>query len=309
MDEDYYQILGVGRSATEAEIEKAYHRLARKYHPDLNPDDQTSKEKFQQVQRAYDVLRNAESRKKYDRFGSDFENVSGAGWGGRSGGSRRAGPELDPDIFRGYGGADVGSFEEILRSFGGGGRGAQRSPARGADLHAELEIPFTTSILGGESSVVLNRGGRTETISVKIPAGIESGKKIRLRGQGGQAARGGKPGDLLLTVLVAPHPCFRRRGHDLEVDVPVTLAEAQLGAKVDVPTPGGTISLKIPPGTSSGRRLRIKGQGVKMASGGHGDLFALIQIVIPPQVDDEAAEQIRALEKRYPQFPRRNLRW
>jgi curved DNA-binding protein len=195
MDEDYYQILGVGRSATEAEIEKAYHRLARKYHPDLNPDDQTSKEKFQQVQRAYDVLRNAESRKKYDRFGSDFENVSGAGWGGRSGGSRRAGPELDPDIFRGYGGADVGSFEEILRSF----RGGRSRELSALLLEALICMPNWRShsppqFVGGESSVVLNRGGRTETISVKIPAGIESGKKIRLRGQGGQAARGGKPG-------------------------------------------------------------------------------------------------------------------
>jgi DnaJ-class molecular chaperone len=308
MDEDYYQILGVSRSATAAEIEKAYHRLARKYHPDLNPDDSSSKEKFQQVQRAYDVLRNPESRKKYDRFGNDFEHVAGTDWGTRGGG-RRAGPELDPDMFRGFGGADVGSFEEILKSFGGGGRGGPRPPARGSDLHAELEIPFTTSIVGGESSVVLNRSGKTETISVKIPAGIESGKKIRLRGQGGPAARGGKAGDLLLTVLVAPHLCFRRRGHDLEVDVPVTLAEAQLGDKVDIPTPGGTISLKIPAGTSSGRRLRIKGQGVTTASGEKGDLFAQIQIMIPPQVDDETAEQIRAIDQRYPLYPRRTLQW
>jgi DnaJ-class molecular chaperone len=312
MDEDYYQILGVARGATAAEIEKAYHRLARKFHPDLNPDDKSAKEKFQQVQRAYDVLRNPEMRKKYDQFGSGFEQVTGSGWAGpdpRRAGPGGVGPDIDPNIFRGFGGGQMGGFEEVLRQFGGGARAAPRPPARGTDFHAELEIPFTASIVGGESSVMLNRDGTTETIHVKIPAGIESGKKIRLRGQGGKASRGGKAGDLLLTILVTPHPCFRRRGHDLEVDVPVTLAEAQLGSKVDVPTPGGTITLKIPAGTSSGRRLRVKGQGVKTASGEKGDLFAQVQIVIPPHVDDETANMIRDIDERYPLSPRRTLQW
>jgi DnaJ-class molecular chaperone len=316
MEEDYYQVLGVSRSATQPEIEKAYHKLARKYHPDLNPDDQSAKAKFQQVQRAYDVLRNPELRTKYDRYGSDFEQATTAGWapGGGGGGGRRAAPDFDPaDIFRGFtgGGESGGGFEQIFRQFGGAGaaRGAHRPAARGADVSAEIEIPFTTSILGGETAFILSRGGRSETVTVKIPAGIESGKKIRLRGQGQATVRDDKPGDLLLTVHVMPHPCFRRRGHDLEVDVPVTLAEAQLGGKVDVPTPSGTITLKIPPGTSSGRRLRIKGQGVKTASGEKGDLFAQVQIVIPPEVDEETAEQVRAMERRYPLSPRRTLRW
>ena len=178
----------------------------------------------------------------------------------------------------------------------------------GGDLQHELEIPFRLSITGGEAALHVRRPtGKTDSITVKIPAGIEDGKKIRLRGQGEPGPRGGKPGDLLITVRVRsasvlPPP----RQLDLEVSVPVTLAEAALGAKVDVPTPQGTITLTVPPGTSGGRRLRVKGRGVAPAKGPAGDLYAELRIVLPKEIDEETAQQIRALDARYP-APSREL--
>lgn len=322
MEEDYYKILGVSRSATKDELEKAYRRLARKYHPDLNPDDKSAKERFQQVQRAYDVLGDPEQREKYDRFGPGFEQMGAGGgpgggpqWEFRGGGPGGADIDLG-DLFRGFGGGgDAGGFEQIFRQFGGSpgprGRtgGRRRGPARGQDVEAEVQIPFQTAVMGGETSLVLDRGGRTESLVVKIPVGIASGRKIRLRGQGEPSAGGGAPGDLLLTVQVAPHPYYRRHGNDLEIDLPVTLAEALLGAKVDLPTPRGTITLKIPAGTSSGQRLRIKGQGVQPASGTAGDLFAIIQVMVPRTIDERLADAIRQWEEQHPTNPRSGLRW
>jgi len=215
-------------------------------------------------------------------------------------------------------------LQDLLRQFTGGGgsfqfgggpqprRRGRRTPGQpGADIQHEVEVPFRTAVMGGEVSLRLVRPGRkTETISVKIPAGIDDGKTIRLRGQGEGSSTGGSPGDLLITVRVAPHSHFRRDGLDLIARVPVTLAEAALGAKIDVPTPHGTISLKLPAGTSSGVRLRAKGQGVKTASGSTGDLYAEIMIVIPKQIDDEAAALVRQLDSRLKQpNPRRELEW
>jgi DnaJ-class molecular chaperone len=180
----------------------------------------------------------------------------------------------------------------------------------GAGVEAEVEILFQTAVLGGETQFTISHQGHTETLSVKIPAGIEEGKKIRLRGKGEPSPMGGEPGDLLVLIHIAPHPFFRRRtANDLEVDLPVTLAEAALGASVDVPTPYGTISLKIPAGTSSGKWLRIKGHGVRTADGRQGDLFAEIQIMIPSNIDDEAKQGIRELDRKYPLSPRSTLRW
>jgi len=312
MAQDYYQTLGVSKTASQAEIQKAYRKLARKHHPDMNPDDRTAKDKFKKIQEAYDVLNDPQKREMYDRYGSAFESAGGAGprWGARGG------PEGFQDIdfsqVFGQGGGGGGGFEEILRQFAGGARTGRRpSPrTRGADLEHELHVPFNTAVTGGQAQLSVRRAdGKIETISVKIPAGIEDGRKIRLRGQGEASSSGGSPGDLLITVRVAEHPHFRRHGHDLELAVPVTLAEAALGAKVDIPTPQGEISLRIPPGTSSGKRLRLKGLGVPTESGGHGDLYAEIQIVIPDSLDEASLELVRQFDQRRPLRPRTNLQW
>ena len=176
-------------------------------------------------------------------------------------------------------------------------------------LH-ELQIPFATAIAGGEVQVGVERpSGKTETLAVKIPAGIEEGKKIRIRGHGGPATAGGPPGDILLTIHVAPHPFFQRRGNQLLVRVPVTLGEAVDGAKVDVPTPRGTVTLSVPPGTSSGKKLRVKGHGVAPKNGTPGDLLAEIQIVLPEHLSDADRQTIRQIDDRYSQNPRKDLRW
>ncbi|HEX5442777.1 MAG TPA: J domain-containing protein, partial [Pirellulales bacterium] len=175
---------------------------------------------------------------------------------------------------------------------------------------AEVEIPFSLAILGGETQLSLRHAtGETETLSVKIPAGIDDGKKLRLRGRGEPSPNGGPRGNLLVTVRIAPHPYFTRRGDNLYVRVPVTLWEAAGGAKVDVPTPKGTVSLRVPPGTSSGAKLRIKGHGVAAPGQGAGDLFAEIQIVIPPKLDDAGLDEIKQIDARFPLQPRRDLHW
>jgi DnaJ-class molecular chaperone len=314
MEEDYYKILGVKRDASQKEIQRAYRDLARKYHPDMNPNDKKAKEKFQRVQQAYDVLSDAEKREMYDRYGSSFQSA-GAGGGPRYTYQQPGGgaPFEEFDFSQLFGGRGSEGFADIFRQFSAGRgqtQGRRAAPERGSDLQYELEIPFRQAITGGEAALQVRRpDGKTESITVKIPAGIDDGKKIRLRGQGEAGPRGGKPGDLLIIVRVAPHPHFRRRGNDLEVVVPVTLAEAALGAKIDVPTPQGVITLTVPPGTSGGRRLRVKGRGVAPPKSAPGDLYAELRIVLPQEIDDESAQQIRAFDARHPLNPRADLRW
>ena len=313
MDEDYYKTLGIQRDASQSDIQRAYRELARKYHPDMNPGDSQAKERFQRVQQAYDVLSDPEKREMYDRYGSSFQSAGGGrgpgpfayGQGGPGGGFEEV------DFSQIFGGRGSEGFADIFKQFTGGrGSRGRARPQRGADLQHALEVPFRTAITGGEVGLALRRpGGKVETISVKIPAGMEDGKKIRLRGQGDPSTSGGKPGDILIQVHVAPHPFFKRRGNNLEVIVPVTLAEAALGARIDVPTPQGTITLTVPPGTSGGRRLRAKGLGVVPAKGEAGDLYAEIRIVLPSALDDATKEQIRDFDRRYPLNPRAELRW
>ena len=331
MAEDYYAVLGVSRSAAEEEIHKAYRQLARKHHPDLNPKDPKAKEKFQRIQSAFDVLNDPKKREMYDRYGPAFETMSGGpggagrGGGGWSGGGS-PGVEINfEDLFGGGGGGGPfgggGGFADLFKQFGkrnkaprgaaasGGSAGAERQAA-GLDLQHDLHVPFATAVLGGEAHVVVHRtDGRNESISVKIPVGIEDGKKIRLRGQGDSAPGGGPAGDLLIKVHVAPHPFFRRNGRQLEVTVPVTLAEALRGAKVDVPTPHGTISLTVPGGATSGTRLRVKGHGIRGADGVAGDLFAELQISLPADMSSGDREQMAEIAGRYSQQPRSELRW
>ncbi len=321
MAEDYYKTLGVRRDASQAEIQKAYRELARKYHPDMNPDDKTAKAKFQQVQKAFDVLNDSEKREMYDRYGSSFETMGaggprgGAAWGAGPGGAGAEAFDFSQFFGERFGEQPAGGFGDIFSQFRrAAGSRARKSatspPRRGADLHHELQIPLATSITGGEVQLTLRRGsGKTETITVKIPAGIEGGKKIRLRGQGEPGPRGGTPGDILITIRVAPHPCFQRRGNHLHVQVPVTLAEAALGAKVDLPTPRGIVSLRVPPGSSSGTKLRLKGRGVTPNSGPPGDLLAEIQIVLPKELGEADRQMIEEFGRRHPQDPRAELRW
>jgi molecular chaperone DnaJ/curved DNA-binding protein len=324
MAEDYYKILGVDRGASSADIQKAYRKLARKYHPDVNPDDQSAKAKFQELQRAFDVLNDPEKRKLYDQYGSAFEQMgAGAGpRGGRTWGTGPGGEEVDfSELFGRFGGGGGSEYEsspfgDLFGQFRRSGRGQRRpqpQEMRGSDLATELEVPFSTAVLGGQAQISLRRdGGKVETLNVKIPAGIDDGKKIRLRGQG-ESVPGGTPGDILITIHVSAHPWFTRHGNDLEVRVPVTLSEAAQGAKVDVPTPKGTIALRVPAGSSSGKRLRIKGHGVAGRDGTAGDLYAEIQIVLPTPLDDECLELIKKLEEHaaasHPQDPRKDLKW
>ena len=311
MSEDYYKSLEVGRNASAADIQKAYRKLARKYHPDVNQDDAAAKKKFQEIQRAYEVLSDSEKREMYDRYGSSFEAMAGGGGGG----AWQTGPggaEFDfSQIFGGGGGGGESSFGDIFRQFGGGGaaRRARPRPQRGADIRHELEVSFNSAVVGGEARLSIKRPtGKVEAITVKIPPGVESGKPIRLRKQGEPGSNGGPSGDILIDVKVAPHPFFQRRGKNLEVIVPVTLAEAALGAKLDVPTPKGTITLTLPPGTSSGKRLRVKGHGVQTKDS-PGDLYAEVQIVLPGSMDDESVELVRKFDQRQAMTPRADLRW
>lgn len=315
MDEDYYKVLGVKRNASGDEIQKAYRSLARKYHPDVAEDKEQAKKKFQQVQQAYNVLSDSEKREMYDRYGSSFESM---GAGGRRGGQPHPGgaqfdfQDIDFSQIFGARGGSGGGFEDIFRQFNQGGspRGARARPRRGANLEHELTVPFKTAITGGEARLSLRRpSGKVESISVKIPAGISDGKKIRLREQGEPSPNGGPAGDLLIAVHVDAHPHFRRNGDNLEVEVPVTLAEAALGAKVDVPTPKGTITLTVPPASSSGKRLRLKGLGVQRTDGKSGDLYAELMIVLPESIDDKTAELIRQWDKKTSSDPRAELNW
>jgi DnaJ-class molecular chaperone len=326
MSEDYYKVLGVSRGATADEIQKSYRKLAKKYHPDLNPEDKAAQKKFKEVQQAYDVLSDEKKRKLYDQFGPEFENV--AKGGGPQWSSQVPPGYQDFDFAQAFGGGRGGGgegvppdLEELLRQFTGGGGGGfefggqptrrrgRRAAQPGADVQHEVEIPFRTAVMGGEVSLRVVRNDKSETLTVKIPAGIDDGKTIRLRGQGEPSPNGGPAGDLLVTVRSAGHPVFRRDGLDLIAKVPVTLAEAALGAKVDVPTPQGEIALKVPPGTSSGTRLRAKGQGIRKSDGTVGDLYAEILIEIPKELDAQSAELIRQLDSRQRINPRADLAW
>lgn len=311
MAEDYYKTLEVSRTASAEEIQKAYRKLARKYHPDLNPDDKNAKKRFQEVQQAYDVLNDPKKKSMYDQYGSNFENMQGNPFGGGSGG-----PQVDlGDLFGGAGGFGGMDINDLLKQFGGGGGGApdprargRRAPRAGADLEAAVTIGFQTAALGGEANIRVDRGTGSESITVKIPPGIEDGKKIRLRGQG-QQVPGGKSGDLLLTVSVAPHPCFKRVGSNLEIKLPIGIQEAILGAKVDVPTPGGIVTMTVPPMTSSGQRLRVKGQGVRSKDGTAGDLYVEIHIKLPSEMSDEFKNQLASLDPNYGKTLRSSLVW
>ncbi len=311
---DLYQVLGVARDADAETLRTAYRKLARQHHPDVNPGDRHAEELFKEVSEAYAVLSDPEKRRNYDEFGdvsleSGFDPEAARrmreSFGARFGGG--GGPEPG-----GFGGAEFefGDLDELLgRAFARGGRAGGRGapfPLRGADVEASLELDFLDAVRGGERPLVLPRpGGPPESVTVRIPPGVAQGGRIRIPGKGTPGHGGGPPGDLWATIRVRPHPVFRRDGRDVSLDLPVTVAEAVRGAKVEIPTLTGRATLTIPPGTDGGRRLRLGGKGVPDPAGGApGDLYAVVRILVPKTLDDAA---LGALEDAQGGDPRGHL--
>jgi curved DNA-binding protein len=322
---DYYEVLGVDRDAPADAIRSAYRRLARELHPDVNKAPDAAK-RFTEVQEAYDVLSDEAKRRNYDRFGSP-DGPQGFGVGDGTGGGRRgtytwANVGGRPSGGGGFTDADAGSiFEEI---FGGrdpfadavgSARGPGRTrgrvrPQRGKDVEHEVVIDFMDAVRGATKSLRIARGDSTRTVELTIPRGIEHGTRLRMRGLGGPPSGGGAPpGDLIVTVHVAPHELFRREGLDVLLDLPLTITEAALGARVRVPTLGGRADLTVPPGTPSGQRLRLRGQGISStATGATGDLYAVVRIVAPKDLSPADQSALRELGSRLPS-PREGPMW
>jgi molecular chaperone DnaJ len=370
--EDYYSVLGIARNAKATEIKRAYRRLARKYHPDVNPGDKGSEERFKRIQEAYDVLSDPRKRSMFDQYGFYSENFKEQNEPGR--GFNSSGRGFD---FSGAdaGGATESSFRDIFTDFfGGGGPGRQRAPTaeKGEDLDHHLNISFLESIQGFSTRLTINRQatcsncegsgfagtkeGRVcpvcqgtgqearshgimrfsgtcrtckgsghvgsscgkchgtgkiptqETITVRVPPGVDSGYRMRVSGKGGGGRLGGAPGDLYLIITVRPHEFFRREGDDIHCVVPVTITEAALGTKVEVPTIDGKAILRIPPGTQSGQKLRLRGKGAPSLRGdGRGNQIIDVQVVVPKIGDERSKEILKELARLNPQNPRAKL--
>jgi curved DNA-binding protein len=332
---DYYEVLGIKRGAWEDQIKQAYRKLARKFHPDLNPGDKSAEEQFKGLQEAYDVLSDPENRKLYDQYGDNWRAVkSGAGapppgWEGAQRSTRGAGPgaggfdfgDFDFSDFRSAGGA--GGFDIFEEMFGGSGRGRGRRSGRGRDVEAELELSIEEAHRGVRRTIQmqvaetcptcggsgLKDGKPCETcggagqvlkpkrIEVNIPSGVRDGSTIRLAGQGGTGSNGSEPGDLYLHIRLRPHPVFTVKGDDLEVELPITPWEAVLGARVAAPTIDGKVELTIPPGAKSGQRLRLRGQGLNKRKGGRGDEYVRLKIVVPKDVSPEERRVYEELKR------------
>ena len=312
MAEDFYKTLGVSKNASQDEIQKAYLKMARKYHPDLNPNDpEGAKKKFQELQTAFETLKDPEKRRQYDQFGPDYERFAGGGnpfgaggnpfGGGFSGGGSSCSFE---DILNAFGGASAGGgnpFGGGGNPFGGGRRRRSPAPQKGEDVTATVSVPLATAVLGGTIPVTIRRErGGMVSVDAKIPVGIDDGKKIRLRGMGEPGVGGGPNGDVILEVEVAPHPFYSRFGKDLTVKTPITLKEAALGAKVDVPTPRGTVAVTIPPGATTGTRLRLRGLGVAPDGEKPGDLYVECAVSLPKSWSKEDLELLQKLDSDVP---------
>ena len=304
MPEDPYSALGLARTATADEIKKAYKRIARESHPDLNPGDPKAADRFKAAAAAHDLLKDPEQRARFDRGEIDAA--------GQERPERRfyrdyaEGPEATYHTSRGY--QDFGDFSDVFsdlfgegRRSGAGGRSGTGSgfAMRGADQHYVLELGFLEAARGATRRITLPGGS---TLDVKIPEGIADGQVIRLRGKGGEGQGGGAAGDALVTITVAAHPSFRREGNDIHLELPVSIDEAVLGAKVETPTIAGPVALSIPPGASSGRMLRLKGRGVR-----GGDQFVTLRVMVPAEPDPELQEFLRGWRDRHPQDPRKGM--
>ena len=324
---DPYDVLGVSKSASAAEIKNAFRKLAKKLHPDANKHDPKAASRFAEINAAYEIVGDADKRKAFDRGEIDAEGKPRfqgfEGFGAGPGGFDREGAfetfSFGPGGFQRSGGrtgGGRGAFEDILKnvfSGMGGARGARQggfqfeeeedfSPPRGGDIAATVTITLAEAAIGTKRRVQLPTG---KEIEFKIPAGLSEGQQIRLKGQGLAGARG-RAGDVLITVTVAPHPLFERAGADLRLELPITLYEAVLGGKVRVPTLDGAVELAIPPGTGAGRTFRLKGKGFP-AKKGAGDLLATVRIVLPEGRDAELEELMRKWRENKPYDPRKGL--
>jgi DnaJ-class molecular chaperone len=314
---DPYEVLGVPRGASAAAIKSAFRKLAKKHHPDSNKNDPKAAERFSEINTANEILGDEDKRKQFDRGEIDAEGkprFTGFPGGGAAGG--RTGPGgFESYTFRTGGGA--GGFEDILNSMfanagrgrGGAGRASPFEFDTGGgigldlDLNVAMSVSLEEAVRGGEKRVRLPTG---KELNVKIPAGVTEGQQIRLRGQG-ETAQGHPPGDLLITVNIAPHPFFKVDGSDIRVDLPITLYEAVLGGKVRVPTLGGAVELSIPKNTSSGRTFRLKGKGLPKTGGTTGDLFVTTRIVLPDGNDADLEALMQKWRDGHPYNPRSDL--
>jgi len=304
---DYYQILGVPKSATQAEIKNAYRRLAKQHHPDVNKGESKAEEKFKDISEAYNLLSDPEKRKQYDLFsqggyGGGFQGAPGGGFGG----------------FGGYGGAggatnvefgDFGDIFEELFNMGGVKRGQQRyrsqtqheQAVKGDDTNVQLEISFFEAVEGSTRKISIKRNGKVENITVKIPAGVNNGSKVRVAGKGQSGQHGGKDGDLFLTIQVASHPQFWREGADIYCEMPVTIYQALLGGSITVPTISGQAQMKIPEGTASGQKFRLKGKGAPvLGKTDRGDEYIIIKIVPPKKISKPLRIALEELAEKHP---------
>ena len=345
-DRDFYDILGVKKTASEDEIKKAYRKLARKYHPDVNPENKEAEAKFKELSEAYAVLSDKEKRQQYDTYGKAAFGAGGAGAGPFAGGANPFGGQgfsFDFDFgdfarraSRGGGGrtrrGGTGDFSDMFSDLFGGAGGASQMSFRGDDVAAETTIDFRDALfgttlqlgmprqhecpvchgLGNVSGKLCSRCHGTglvaehDSVKVKIPEGVKDGQKIRLRGKGNAGSNGAPAGDLIVTIHVRPHPFFERRGDDIHTEIPITVTEAIRGAEIEVPTIHGNVRAKIPAGTQGGQTFRLSGKGVKKAKGGSGDHFYRVQIVVPKNVPANA--KVDELDQYYESDPRSALK-
>jgi curved DNA-binding protein len=299
---DYYKTLGVERSASDAEIKKAYRKLARQYHPDINPGNKTAEAKFKEINEAYEVLSDKDKREKYDRFGRDWQRYQQGGPGGGNWSEYAGGSP-----FGGAGGGDFSDFFETLFGGGGGrtaGRGGAGFRMDGQPVEHEVEITLEEAFSGTQRTLQFSSSnGQPRTINVKIPVGVDTGSRVRVAGEGAPGIGGGKRGDLFLIIQVAPNDRFERRGDDLETSVAVDLYTMLLGGSVRVPVMGGkTISLNVPAGTQNGRKFRITGQGMPRlrAPETRGDLYVRLDVQLPSKISDRERvlfEELRTMRQ------------